>query len=116
MEKQKKPTYKQMFEKILAHTVDKEEREFLEKQIALLEKKSTNKKMTPEQEQNEKIKEKILEALSGNVKMTISAIGKNVPECAGFSNQKISALVRQLKDACLVIRTEEKGVAYFTKA
>ena len=32
------------------------------------------------------------------------------------SNQKTSALVRQLKEAHLVVRTEEKGKAYFTKA
>jgi DNA-binding transcriptional regulator GbsR (MarR family) len=32
------------------------------------------------------------------------------------SNQKTSALVRQLKEAGLVIRSESKGKAYFKKA
>ena len=32
------------------------------------------------------------------------------------SNQKASALIRQLKESDLVIRKEEKGKAYFTKA
>ena len=118
MAQKKKPTYREMFVQILSHTVDTAEREFLEKQIALLDKKSGKdgeKKLTPEQERNEKVKAEILEALDGH-KMTISEIIKTVPSCNEFSNQKASALVRQLKDACLVVRTEEKGIAYFTKA
>ena len=117
MEK-KKMTKRQMFAQILARTVDKDEREFLEHEIELLDKKAGKvgeKKLTPEQEKNEKVKVEILGYLDG-VKLTISEIIKTVPSCNEFSNQKVSALVRQLRDSGLVIRTEEKGVAYFTKA
>ena len=112
----KKPTKKEMFARILAHTVDKAEREFLEHEIELLDKKSSNKSLTPEQKKNEEIKSAILDGLDGNVKMTISGMLKNIPACADLTNQKVSALVRQLRDVGLVVRTEEKGVAYFTKA
>lgn len=110
----KKPTKREMFNLILAHTTDKAEREFLEHEIELLNKKSEGKGMTETQKVNEKVKVAILEALT--TKMTISQINKCVPECAEFSTSKTSALVRQLKTDGLVIRTEEKGVAYFVKA
>jgi DNA-binding transcriptional regulator GbsR (MarR family) len=44
---------------------------------------------------------------------TITELGKLV---GVESNQKVSALVRQLKMDNLVVRSEEKGKAYFTKA
>jgi DNA-binding transcriptional regulator GbsR (MarR family) len=51
--------------------------------------------------------------MEDNVSYTISEIQKMV----GLdSNQKTSALVRQLKVEDLVVRTEVKGKAYFTKA
>lgn len=40
---------------------------------------------------------------------------KEVVELADLSNQRVSALVRQLKDSGLVERTEEKRKAYFSK-
>jgi hypothetical protein len=101
----KKPTKREMFNLILAHTTDKAEREFLEHEVELLAKKSEGKGMTETQKANEKVKVAILEALT--TKMTISQINKCVPECAEFSTSKTSALVRQLKTDGLVIHTEE---------
>lgn len=49
-------------------------------------------------------------------KYTITDLMKSVPELADLSNQRVSALVRQLKDSGSVIRTEEKRKAYFHKA
>ena len=114
MNKTKKPTKKEMFAQILAHTTDKAEKEFLAHEIELLTNKSESKTMTETQKANEKIKEAILENLTE--KMTIGQMIKNIPACNGLSTSKVSALVRQLKEACLVTRVEEKGVAYFTKA
>ena len=112
----KKPTKKEMFAKILAKTTDVEERKFLEHEIELLNNKGKSKegKLTPEQEANEKLKEAILEGLDGS--MTISAMIKNIPACEGLLTSKVSAVVRQLKNADLVVREEIKGVAYFKKA
>ena len=47
---------------------------------------------------------------------TITEIMKEIDECKDLSNQRVSALVRQLKQDGLVIRKEEKGKAYFSLA
>jgi hypothetical protein len=119
----KKPTKKQMYEQILAHTTNEDEKAFLLHEIELLDKKAgkgAEKKLTPEQEKNEKVKAGILEALEGGEQMTISQMIKEVPIIQELfpdaSNQKISALVRQLVQSLVVERVEVKGVAYFKKA
>jgi DNA-binding transcriptional regulator GbsR (MarR family) len=40
---------------------------------------------------------------------------KEIPALADLTNQRVSALVRQLKDEGLVTREEVKRKAYFTK-
>ena len=122
MEK-KKMTKREMFVQIKSHLTDVDEIKFVDHEIELLDKKSgkgADKKLTPEQEKNEKVKVGILNALDGGVQMTISQMIKEVPEIGEIfpdaSNQKISALVRQLVQALVVERVEVKGVAYFRKA
>lgn len=122
MEK-KKMTKREMYVQIKSRLTDADEIKFIDHEIELLDKKSgkgTDKKLTPEQEKNEKVKEGILNALDGGVQMTISQMIKEVPEIGetfpDASNQKISALVRQLVQALVVERVEVKGVAYFRKA
>lgn len=88
--------------------------EFLEREIELLEKKNASKKPTAQQSANEGIKEAILEGLVE--RMTITEMQKSIPELAELSNQRISALVRQMVDAGIIIRTEDKRKAYFSKA
>ena len=46
---------------------------------------------------------------------TISELMKAIPELADLTNQRVSALVRQLKDEGKVSREEIKRKAYFTK-
>jgi predicted transcriptional regulator len=46
---------------------------------------------------------------------TITDIIKSVPECAELTNQRVSALVRQLIAEGKVERVEEKRKAYFKK-
>ena len=90
-----------------------EEIAFLEERAELHAKKNANRKPTKAQAENEEIKAKILEVMEVDKAYTVTDIQKAV----GLeSNQKASALVRQLKEADLVIRKEEKGKAYFTKA
>ena len=80
---------------------------------ALHEKKNASRKPTKVQAENESIKEQILDFMLPNRDYTISDIQKGV----GLeTNQKTSALVRQLVVADLVIRSEVKGKAYFKKA
>lgn len=115
----KKMTKREMFAQILAHTTDEAEKEFIRHEMELLEKKNASKseKLTPAQEANEKLKTAIVDYLAESEKpMTISQMLKDIPECNGLSNQKVSALVRQLYLATVVVRREEKGVAYFSIA
>lgn len=90
-----------------------EEIAFLEERAEMHAKKNANRKPTKAQAENEEIKAKILKVMESGKAYTVTEIQKAV----GLeSNQKASALVRQLKESDLVIRKEEKGKAYFTKA
>ena len=88
--------------------------EFIERELELLTKKnSAEKKPTAQQAENEAIKETILENLTS--RMTISEMQKSIPDLAEYSNQKISALMRQLILEGLVKKVEDKRKSYFFK-
>ena len=88
--------------------------EFIERELELLAKKnSAEKKPTAQQAENEIIKEIILENLTS--RMTISEMQKSIPDLAEYSNQKISALMRQLILEGLVEKVEDKRKSYFSK-
>ena len=88
--------------------------EFIERELELLAKKnSAEKKPTAQQAENEAIKETILENLTS--RMTISEMQKSIPDLAEYSNQKISALMRQLILEGLVKKVEDKRKSYFSK-
>ena len=89
--------------------------EFIEREIELLAKKnSAEKKPTEKQTENAGIKDIIVEVLTDEEKgMTISAMQKKNADLGEYSNQKISALVRQMILDGIVEKTEEKGKAYF---
>ena len=112
----KKMTIVEMYEAIIGKVegvLTKEEIAFLNERAEMVAKKNANRKPTKAQEENEALKAKILEFMGDGVSRTVTDIMKGV----GLeSNQKTSALVRQLKEAELVVRKEEKGKAYFTLA
>ena len=89
--------------------------EFIEHELELLARKnSAEKKPTAVQVANEHIKSVIYNTLAENGgKMTISEMQKANAELAELSNQRISALVRQLATEEKVERIEEKRKAYF---
>ena len=91
-------------------------REKVEKMKAQFEKKnSAEKKPTATQVANEGIKAVILETLADK-SMTITEIQKANSELAELSNQKISALLKQMIAEGSVKREEIKRKAYFSKA
>jgi DNA-binding transcriptional regulator GbsR (MarR family) len=53
--------------------------------------------------------------MADNQLYTITDLIKAIPEIADLSNQRVSAIVRQLKDEGAVERIEEKRKAYFRK-
>ena len=90
---------------------------FLAHELELLAKKnSADKHPTAQQTANEGIKTAILAGMEADKPYTITDLLKTIPACADLTNQRVSALVRQMVDAGLVIRTEDKRKAYFTKA
>ena len=89
----------------------------IENELTLLAKKnSAEKKPTTQQVANDSVKQAIVDGMEHGVPYTITDIIKSVPACAELTNQRVSALMRQLKDAGVVVRTEDKRKAYFTLA
>ena len=91
--------------------------EFIEHELELLAKKNASGegKLTADQVANNGIKAEILECMAKepNRLFTISEMMKLFPCCAELSNQRVSALVRQLKEDGKVERLEEKRKAVF---
>ena len=116
----KKITKRERFESLLTLSqvqADPDMVEFINHELELLARKnSSEKKPTAQQVANEAIKQAIVEGMERDHLYTITDIQKNVPACAELSNQKISALVRQLKDDGVVVKTEDKRKSYFSLA
>ena len=90
---------------------------FIDHELELLARKnSSEKKPTAQQVANDGIKAAIVAGMIPNRLYTITEIQKEIPECAELSNQRVSALIRQMKDDGIVIRTEDKRKAYFSLA
>ena len=114
----KKMTQKDYFNEILAlPNLPDNLREFVEGRIEALNKKSGSaKKPTATQVANEGLKSAILEGMVEGAKYSITDMIKSIPALEGLTNQKVSALVRQLVADKVVVRTEEKGKALFALA
>lgn len=98
---------------------------FLDAELDLLARKNTSangeKKLTDTQKENERYKELIVEFLAGlpedHAGMTCSEIIKSIPELNGFGTQKVSPLLKQLKDASRVVSAKgKKGATLFKLA
>lgn len=88
--------------------------EFIQHELDLLAKKNAgDKKPTANQLANEGIKSDILAVMADNTYYTVTDIQKALG--ADFSNQRVSALLRQLIADGAVVRTEDKRKAYFSK-
>ncbi len=89
---------------------------YLENELALLDKKARNKKATKTQEENVGIKATILEVLATIGRGTVTDIQNGNVELSALSNQKVSALVRQLVESGKVVKTVEKKKSIFSLA
>ena len=89
---------------------------YLENELALLDKKAQNKKATKTQEQNVGIKATILEVLATIGSGTVTDIQNGNEELSALSNQKVSALIRQLVESGEVVRTTDKKKSIFSLA
>ena len=90
--------------------------DFITNELELLAKKASggsSPKLSARQQENNELKDAMLGHLEDGKSCTVTDFIKNVPECAGLSQQKVSALVRQLCDDGKIERIVEKRVAYF---
>ena len=91
--------------------------EKIENELVLLAKKnSAEKKPTAQQTANVGISTAILAGMEHNRLYTVTEIIKEIPACSELTNQRVSALLRQLVEAGKVKRTEDKRKAYFSLA
>ena len=88
--------------------------EFIDHEVELLSKKnSAEKQPTAQQVANAGIVTAIIEGMEPNRLYTVTEVIKSIPQCAELTNQRVSALLRQLVEAGKVKRTEDKRKAYF---
>lgn len=118
----KKMTKKEMFAVVRGIVVASEEcteevLAFIDHEVELLERKSSTTKQTKSQIENEKIMAQILECLAKVEKpVTITEMWELFEEMRVHSNQKLSALLRILKEEGKVVKTIEKKKSYFSLA
>lgn len=93
--------------------------EFIENELDLLNRKNSKPsgKQTEKQEANDALKQAMLDYLANDGgQHTVTDFIKNVSECAGLSQQKITALVRQMVEDGKMEKVIEKRVSYFKLA
>lgn len=89
---------------------------FINHELELLDKKSASRgtATTAKQKENEDLKEYIMGILTEiNRAVTITELQAEDVRLGELTNQRISAMLKQLKDEGKVVRTELKKKAYF---
>lgn len=90
---------------------------FIDHEVELLEKKSSKSGQTKTQKENVEVVAKIENALREVGKaVTITELQTASEEMGAYSNQKLSALLKQMVSKGTVVRTEDKKKAYFSLA
>ena len=121
---EKKITKREVVEKMLADsniTSNEVYVAYLKNELELLKKKSENKKATKNQTENVEIKEVIIEVLgrmgrgrAGEIQLAIQATDKE--KYATLTNQRTSAILKQMIDEGTVVKTVDKKVSTFSLA
>ena len=111
----KKMTKKDYFKEILEIVKENEDlTNFINHELELLDKKNSKSTMTKTQTENENIKKVIVNALTEiGTPVTITELQKKCVNLENYSNQKISALLKQLVDNEIVKKVVEKRVTRF---
>ena len=93
--------------------------EFIEHEIALLDKKnSAERKPTPKQVENAGFKADIVAYMEPGVQYACADIAKSVPSivAAGISMNRVTPMLTQLVDDGALVRTENKRKNYYSLA
>lgn len=110
-----KMTYVKALEIAIA-TIDNEEvkTKLTALQASIAKKNSAVRKPTATQTANAGFKVAIENGMELGKKYTITDLIKNISELADLSNQRVSAIVRQMVESGTVVREEIKRKAYFS--
>lgn len=116
-----KMTKKEMFAQVIAMAQGKEVAvsteeivAFVKHEIELLEKKSGKTDKTKTQKENEVLVEQVFDALAEVGKaVTVTEFQAQSEYASQFSNQKLSALLKKLKDAGRIDKSVEGKKSYF---
>lgn len=118
--KVKKVTKKEMFGKLIELAQENERTDliaFCEHEIDLLNKKTSTSGQSKTQAENEKIKVIIAEELTRIARaVTISELIKESENLGQYSNQKLSALLKQMVESGTVTKIIDKKKSLFTIA
>lgn len=111
----KKMTKRDYFKEILEIVKENEDlTNFINHELELLDKKNSKSTMTKTQTENENIKKVIVDTLTEiGTPVTITELQKRCVDLENYSNQKISALLKQLVDNEIVKKVVEKRVTRF---
>ena len=89
--------------------------DFIDHEVELLQKKAANKKATKTQQENVEIKAEIKSVLTSEG-ATVTEIQAKSAVLSELSNQRVSALLRQMIEAGEVVKTTDKKKSYFALA
>ena len=111
----KKMTKRDYFKEILEIVKENEDlTNFINHELELLDRKNSKSAMTKTQTENENIKKVIVNALTEiGTPVTITELQKRCVDLENYSNQKISALLKQLVDNEIVKKVVEKRITRF---
>lgn len=88
---------------------------FVNHEIELLDRKHSKTSQTKTQKENELIKESIVKVLTEiDRPVTITELQNESAEIEVYSNQKLSALLKQLVQSGIVTKTIDKKKSYFS--
>jgi len=87
---------------------------FCEGRIEVLAKKSGNRKPTKTQAENESLKGLVRNALATLGKATVTEVQKADEVLSELSNQKVTALLRQMIEVGEVVKETDKKKSYFS--
>ena len=122
---EKKITKREVVEKMLADSNIASNEvyvAYLKNELELLKKKSENKKATKNQTENAEIKEVILEVLAkmsngGRATDIMNAVkATDTEKYATLTNQRVSAILKQMVEEGTVVKTVDKKVSTFSLA
>ena len=111
-----KMTYVKALDTVIATLEDGEVKDKLVALKGSIAKKNgAERKPTATQTANEGFKVAIYDGMEEGKGYTITDLMKTIPQIADLSNQRVSAIVRQMVESGEVVREEIKRKAYFTK-